>query len=1137
MKISFKAFKFFTAFFITLLVFFLPLQNPKAEWFTFRYNWSRSNSTPFSVGELTPIRWTSENLGKIRFAPITDNQGSIYVTTDKGITKLNPSGQKVWTFWNGSIPSASPVVDDEYNLYYATTDCNPYAYGVTAQGLLKWSYDLRQGTGLCGYNQANGAVSLSPDKKTLYVGIDYAGNSILAFNLDGSIKWRASLGAETPRWSATAVSADGTIFVGTAINGNLFAINPNGTNKWVTGTIPATSISTTFTSNPLLDSEENIYILATTSAYGIHLFSFDSSGKKRWSKQLDITNSVKSLAVDNNAIYLNTIQTIFAFEKSSGNLKWDRTIEGNTLSEVVIDKNGILYATASDKIYALTPNGLIKSTLTLSSGLGSVIIAGDGLVYVYHNPPGTDEGYLYALGQAQPNPKSYPVIFIPGIGGSEIKATQDIIWSKEDGHGGTYSHAYGKDEKIWVNSQEAAKLGDDDYFDVLRLKSDGKISEADLSLTGSLTEFGYLDIDLFFQSLGYEKGRNFFVYPYDWRKDIRETKESLDNLIETAKQQSGIQKVNIVAHSMGGLVARNYIADTEKAQKVNKLINLGVPHLGAVKALKAYIYGVSVSKRIFWIFSLGIASSEVKDLFSNFPSALELLPNKEYFNFYNNSDSLHPFPFIDNRDVDGNKETGTLNFAQTKKLLENLGVNMSVFNDAEQFHDFLTPNLSQNNNVKLYQVVGSGFPTLGQIKEDWLIRWPVKFFPRYEETYINGDDTVPLYSASLKSNSLDLSAEAKTYYLEQNHGDLVKADKPAMQLVKAILEENDNLPTEVKSEKISLEGQHLSVDKDAGLDLYDQSGNHTGLRDGEIENNIPGTFYSTLGNSKNVFIKKNAPRVKVQISSKDEEKISPKIRYYNEDKITKVVIYQNILAPANNKIEFDFNPQTETPPPLTVGDQTIPPSSEVQGSAITDQQPPSTQIQTTGPQDLVSNFIGSVTITFTPNDSQSGVLQTEYSLDNGQTIHTYQGPFAINTPGTVTIQFRSTDKMGNVEMLQTLIIKITPSLVSSDIVSSINNQGSGPSTTPTSNNRTTVTPDTAANDILGKSTQNSLLKSVGEVLDSQIQEAQASPKEIPIQNPKYRDDLGLKLFWFLLAASLLFNLFFLRSYLRKQTPK
>ncbi|MDO8619419.1 MAG: hypothetical protein Q7R49_05785, partial [Candidatus Daviesbacteria bacterium] len=92
-----------------------------------------------------------------------------------------------------------------------------------------------------------------------------------------------------------------------------------------------------------------------------------------------------------------------------------------------------------------------------------------------------------------PPPPKLPVIFIPGIGGSEFKATQDIVWSATDGHGGTYSHGYANNEKIWVNQDEAASLGNDDYFDVLRLKTDGVTSEADLSLTGNLTSYGYSD--------------------------------------------------------------------------------------------------------------------------------------------------------------------------------------------------------------------------------------------------------------------------------------------------------------------------------------------------------------------------------------------------------------------------------------------------------------------------------------------------------------------------------------------------------------------------------------------------------------------------------------------------------------------
>ena len=46
-------------------------------------------------------------------------------------------------------------------------------------------------------------------------------------------------------------------------------------------------------------------------------------------------------------------------------------------------------------------------------------------------------------------------------------------------------------------------------------------------------------------------------------------------------------RVDIVAHSFGGLVGRAYIADPVRATRVDQLITLGAPQLGAAKSLKA----------------------------------------------------------------------------------------------------------------------------------------------------------------------------------------------------------------------------------------------------------------------------------------------------------------------------------------------------------------------------------------------------------------------------------------------------------------------------------------------------------------------------------------------------------------------
>ncbi|MBI2086306.1 alpha/beta fold hydrolase, partial [Candidatus Daviesbacteria bacterium] len=214
--------------------------------------------------------------------------------------------------------------------------------------------------------------------------------------------------------------------------------------------------------------------------------------------------------------------------------------------------------------------------------------------------------------------------------------------------------------------------------------------------------FGYSEIDPFFAGMGFVKGTNFFVFPYDWRKDVRTTKDDLDNLIETARQKSGQTKVNLVVHSMGGLVARYYISDAAKAAKVNKLIELGVPHLGTVDGLEAIMYGKPAGRQIIGDFYIGIAASEVKDIFQNLPSAFQLLPSNHYFKSI--SDNLSPFR--DDRDIDNDKITGSLTYNQTKNLLTNLSYNMVTFTFGEQLHNSIDPILNQTNGTKIYELPG-----------------------------------------------------------------------------------------------------------------------------------------------------------------------------------------------------------------------------------------------------------------------------------------------------------------------------------------------------------------------------------------------------------------------------------------------
>ena len=72
-------------------------------------------------------------------------------------------------------------------------------------------------------------------------------------------------------------------------------------------------------------------------------------------------------------------------------------------------------------------------------------------------------------------------------------------------------------------------------------------------------------------------------------------------------------------------------------------------------------------------------------------------------------------------------------------------------------------------------------------------------------------------------------------------------------------------------------------------------------------------------------------------------------------------------------------------------------------------------------------YITKPTVTLNASDNCSGVATIEYSTDGGQTWQPYGGSFAIDSEGTTTLLYRSTDRAGNTETPQSITLKIDTS--------------------------------------------------------------------------------------------------------------
>ncbi|VVA43638.1 PGAP1 family protein [Candidatus Roizmanbacteria bacterium] len=139
------------------------------------------------------------------------------------------------------------------------------------------------------------------------------------------------------------------------------------------------------------------------------------------------------------------------------------------------------------------------------------------------------------------------------------------------------------------------------------------------------------------KNIGYQENINLFLFPYDWRQSIEKTTNDLNSYLQTKIwDNEPNQKVNIVGHSLGGLIAR--IFTQKNKDKINQIISVGSPHFGAVQFYKPLEAGevdrdntfLWLAEKIILVLNKSIIESDKDTIANRFPIAKELFPT---FNF------------------------------------------------------------------------------------------------------------------------------------------------------------------------------------------------------------------------------------------------------------------------------------------------------------------------------------------------------------------------------------------------------------------------------------------------------------------------------------------------------------------------
>ena len=421
-------------------------------------------------------------------------------------------------------------------------------------------------------------------------------------------------------------------------------------------------------------------------------------------------------------------------------------------------------------------------------------------------------------------PTQDPVILIPGIMGTEL------------------IRDYGDKDEIWPSVSRLVLSFFDNYLRDLELLSDGeknldypmKIGDIIRSTPTSNIFKGL--ISYLITTGEYIEGVDLFVFPYDWRLSNEENAILLKEKINQVLVYTGKEKVDIVAHSMGGLVAKKYIADEGK-EKIDQLVFLGTPHLGSPKAFKALMYGDDMGTNIGFLSLLN--SGIVKDISQNMPSIFELLPSTKYIETFGK--------YISYKGID-------MGHDEVKDYMILSGRNNLMFPFAKAIHDKVD-NLDLSG-VDVYNFANCDMYTIGKIDIVQKIKNGASGMiteDDYRLSYKIGDETVPFVSA----NAEDYGTKYFTKGI--SHANLPSADGVKETILSLLNKETpanfDNVTTTYSDSNCKMSGKVPSVHSPASMDIYDELGNHTGPNEnGDIEYGIPGVSYDVIGDKKFAFL-------------------------------------------------------------------------------------------------------------------------------------------------------------------------------------------------------------------------------------------------------------------------------------------
>lgn len=407
----------------------------------------------------------------------------------------------------------------------------------------------------------------------------------------------------------------------------------------------------------------------------------------------------------------------------------------------------------------------------------------------------------------------------------------------------------------------------------------------------------YHDLWQALEAAGYVEGETLFAFPYQWRQSNVLTALELKEKIAEVKAITESDKVDLVTHSMGGLVARQYIETPGYDNDVDQLIFIATPHHGAPKAYLMWEggeFGPELYDKVFkYIFSLEAIEHGYDDrdglvrYFRDFGinPVKELLPDYDYLR---NKETEELLGYPDGYPI--NEFLEIINDPALLDKLENVDV-LNIVTDSGKGETLASIRIGSSTQTGLY-------PDLWQHGE------PDGFYDWFSDHgLINGagDDTVPL-----DSNNNFNGFRQESFFGSTHQSIVTKAQKAVVKELTGNEPESEFISSPV--EKLLM----FRIFSPADFQIVAPDGKRLGRNlssDGVLEE-IPGGYYSGFaGGQEEYAIIANplAGEYRVSLLGTGEGSYSLVANYIDDSTSTESSVSSNIVVGQNESHDFIFD--------------------------------------------------------------------------------------------------------------------------------------------------------------------------------------------------------------------------------------